>query len=130
MVVDEAVVDLVGEMAVDELPDLVPVGCRRRQPPPGGSRREGVALGHEVLDEGEAFTGPDDGEGEEDAEQERGHAGHRHVHPNIPPSRPTTRATAVTTAPTVTASQRATSPPTTPRHAASGYPTSHGFSAE
>jgi hypothetical protein len=79
VIVDQVVVDLVGQVAVDQLSNPVAVVFAE-----DGQhlvdREEGrVPLGHEVLHQGQALPGPDDGEGKKDAEQEGGHAGQRHV---------------------------------------------------
>jgi hypothetical protein len=85
--IDQAVVDLVRQVLVDEvlnrLRGLLPEDGRRLV---DGEER-GVVLGDEVLHEREAFPGAHDGEGEEDTEQEGRHARHRHVHPDVAASR-------------------------------------------
>jgi hypothetical protein len=42
-----------------------------------------VAFGHQIVNQCKAFAGPDDGEGQEGAEEEGSHAGQRHVHPDV-----------------------------------------------
>ena len=74
VVVDEPVVDLVGEVGVDQGPDLVALTGVEHGDHLVDREEAGVALRDQLLDRCEALSHPDDGEGEEDAEQEGGHA--------------------------------------------------------
>ena len=76
MVVDEAVIDLVREVVVDHGADnseAVVLTEDGRHLEEREERR--VALGHQVVYEGQALTGPNDGEGQKGAKEEGGHAG-------------------------------------------------------
>ncbi|MBV8385247.1 MAG: hypothetical protein JO155_00500 [Acidimicrobiia bacterium] len=83
LMVDEAIVDLVGEVLVDQVPGpgaIVAAEHRRHLM----NREQGrVALGDEILDLREALARPGDREGQEDTEQERRHAGQRDIDADV-----------------------------------------------
>ena len=83
MVVHEPVVDLVSQMAIDQISDLVALAVVEYGNRVVKREERGVALGHEVLDENEALARAHDGKGQKDTEEEGGHAGHCDVHSDI-----------------------------------------------
>ena len=79
MVVDQAVVDLRGQLHVHQVTDPGPVRIGEDRHHLMDRLEGGIAGADEFADEDQTLASPGDGEGQEHAEQERGHAGERHL---------------------------------------------------
>ena len=97
VVVDEAVVDLVGDAPIDQFAHPVPVALAEHPHHLMDREQSGVPLGDQVLDQGQALAGPGDGEGHQDTEEKGGHAGQCDIDPHVAPVGPTEMEVTATT---------------------------------
>ena len=88
VVVDQAVVDLVHQVAVDQRADPEPVVLSEHGHHLVDREERGVAPRNQIVNLRQTLASTDDGEGEEGTEQKAGHAGERDVHPDVATVRP------------------------------------------